>query len=62
MGKKETHMDTFIIGHIDSGRSTTVGYLIYKCSVINKRAIKKIEKEAAEMGRAPSSTPGSWIN
>ncbi|KAF5927584.1 hypothetical protein HPG69_016224, partial [Diceros bicornis minor] len=36
--------------------------IIYKCGVINKRTIKNFEKKAAEMGKAPSKMPGSWIN
>jgi len=37
--------------HIDSGKSTTTGHLIYKCGGIDKRTIEKFEKEAAELGK-----------
>ena len=48
MGKEKTHINIVVIGHVDSCKSTTTGHLIYKCGGINKRTIKKFEKEAAE--------------
>ena len=45
MGKEKTYMNIVIIGHIDSGNSSTTGYLIYKCGGTDKNIIKKIEKE-----------------
>lgn len=29
-------------GHVDSGKSTTTGHLIYKCGGIDKRTIEKL--------------------
>ena len=49
MGKEKTHINIVVIGHVDSGKSTTTGHLIYKCGGIDKRAIEKFEKEAAEV-------------
>merc|ERR1711977_53559 len=51
MGKEKTHINVVVIGHVDSGKSTTTGHLIYKCGGIDKRTIEKFEKEAAEMGK-----------
>uniref|UniRef100_A0A2K5YU07 Tr-type G domain-containing protein n=1 Tax=Mandrillus leucophaeus TaxID=9568 RepID=A0A2K5YU07_MANLE len=51
MGKEKTHINIVVIGHVDWGKSTTTGHLIYKCGGINKRTIEKFEKEAAEMGK-----------
>ena len=31
-------------GHVDSGKSTTTGHLIYKCGGIDSRTIDKFEK------------------
>ena len=50
MPKEKTHINIVVIGHVDSGKSTTTGHLIYKCGGIDKRAIEKFEKEAAEVG------------
>ena len=30
MGKEKTHINVVVIGHVDSGKSTTTGHLIYK--------------------------------
>ncbi len=49
MGKEKIHVNIVVIGHVDSGKSTTSGHLIYKCGGIDKRTIEKFEKEAAEV-------------
>uniref|UniRef100_A0A8P0TFZ5 Tr-type G domain-containing protein n=1 Tax=Canis lupus familiaris TaxID=9615 RepID=A0A8P0TFZ5_CANLF len=59
MGKEKTHINIIIIGHVDLGKSTTTGHLIYKCGGIDKRTIKKFEKEAAEMGKG--SFKYAWV-
>jgi elongation factor 1-alpha len=51
MGKEKTHINLVVIGHVDAGKSTTTGHLIYKCGGIDKRVIEKFEKEANEMGK-----------
>jgi len=51
MGKDKLHVNLVVIGHVDSGKSTTTGHLIYKCGGIDKRTIEKFEKEANEMGK-----------
>lgn len=35
-----------IIGHVDSGKSTTTSHLICKCGLIDKRTLEKFENEA----------------
>lgn len=40
----KTHINVVVIGHVDSGKSTTTGHLIYKCGGIDKRTIEKFEK------------------
>uniref|UniRef100_A0A8I3MLB8 Tr-type G domain-containing protein n=2 Tax=Canis lupus TaxID=9612 RepID=A0A8I3MLB8_CANLF len=52
MGKEKTHINIVVIGHVDSGKSTTTGHLIYKCGGIDKRTIEKFEKEA--LAKSPS--------
>merc|ERR1712216_824749 len=59
MGKEKTHINVVVIGHVDSGKSTTTGHLIYKCGGIDKRVIEKFEKEAAEMGKG--SFKYAWV-
>ena len=51
MGKEKDRLNLVVIGHVDSGKSTSTGHLIYKCGGIDDRAIAKFEKEAQEMGK-----------
>jgi len=59
MGKEKVHINIVVIGHVDSGKSTTTGHLIYKCGGIDKRTIEKFEKEAQEMGKG--SFKYAWV-
>jgi len=59
MPKEKIHISVVIIGHVDAGKSTTTGHLIYKCGGIDKRTIEKYEKEAAEMGK--QSFKYAWV-
>ena len=59
MGKEKEHINIVVIGHVDAGKSTTTGHLIYKCGGIDKRVIEKFEKEAQEMGK--SSFKYAWV-
>jgi len=49
--KDKPHLNIVVIGHVDSGKSTTTGHLIFKCGGVDDRTIEKFKKEAAEMGK-----------
>jgi len=57
--KPKIHINIVVIGHVDSGKSTTTGHLIYKCGGIDKRTIEKFEKEAQESGKG--SFKYAWV-
>jgi len=57
--KEKIHINIVVIGHVDSGKSTTTGHLIYKCGGIDDRTIAKFEKEAQEMGKG--SFKYAWV-
>ncbi|KAL6097669.1 asap1 [Pungitius sinensis] len=59
MVKEKTHVNVVVIGHVDSGKSTTTGHLIYKCGGIDQRKLEKFEKAAAQMGK--SSFKFAWV-
>jgi elongation factor 1-alpha len=59
MGKEKLHINLVVIGHVDSGKSTTTGHMIYKCGGIDKRVIEKFEKESAESGKG--SFKYAWV-
>ncbi|CAG5896157.1 unnamed protein product [Menidia menidia] len=49
MAKEKTHVNVVVIGHVDSGKSTTTGHLVYKCGGIDQRKLEKFEKAAAQV-------------
>jgi len=59
MPSEKVHVNVVVIGHVDSGKSTTTGHLIYQCGGIDKRTIEKFEKEAQEMGKG--SFKYAWV-
>lgn len=59
MGKEKPHINLVVIGHVDSGKSTTTGHLIYACGGIDPRVIERFEKESAEMGKG--SFKYAWV-
>jgi len=59
MPKDKIHINLVVIGHVDSGKSTSTGHLIYKCGGIDKRTLEKLEKEATEMGKG--SFKYAWV-
>lgn len=59
MAKEKLHLNLVVIGHVDSGKSTTTGHLIYKLGGIDKRVIEKFEKEASEMNKR--SFKYAWV-
>lgn len=59
MTEKKEHLNLVVIGHVDCGKSTLTGHLIYKCGGIEKRVLEKYEKEAEEMGKG--SFKYAWV-
>ena len=57
--KDKKHINLVVIGHVDAGKSTSTGHLIYKCGGIEKRVMEKYEKEAAETGKG--SFKYAWV-
>jgi elongation factor 1-alpha len=55
----KTHINVVLIGHVDCGKSTMCGHLIYKCGGIDKRTVDKFEAESASMGNA--SFKYAWV-
>ena len=59
MGKEKIHCNLVVIGHVDSGKSTSTGHLIYKCGGIDERTIEKFEKEAKLINK--ESFKYAWV-
>lgn len=50
--KEKTHLNLVVIGHVDSGKSTTTGHLIYKCGGLSSRELQKISETAENMSKS----------
>jgi len=57
--KEKTRVNLIVIGHVDSGKSTSTGHLIYKCGGINERELQKLETEAKLINK--ESFKFAWI-
>lgn len=49
---KKEHINLVVIGHVDSGKSTTTGHLIYKLGGIDARTLEKLAERANELGKS----------
>jgi elongation factor 1-alpha len=51
MAKKE-HLNLVFIGHVDAGKSTSVGRILYETGAISEQTLNKLKEEAAKVGKA----------
>ncbi len=51
MADKKPHMNLIFIGHIDHGKSTTVGRLLYETKAVSEQDMKKLKEEVAKYNR-----------
>ncbi|KAK0206794.1 eukaryotic polypeptide chain release factor 3 [Desarmillaria ectypa] len=50
-GSVKEHLNIVFIGHVDAGKSTMGGNLLYMTGMVDKRTMEKYEKEAKDAGR-----------
>jgi peptide chain release factor subunit 3 len=48
---RKERVNIVFIGHVDAGKSTIGGQLMYLTGMVDKRTLEKYEKEAKEKGR-----------
>ena len=51
MAKQKPHINIVFVGHVDHGKSTTVGRLFYDSGVVDEQTMKKLEEKARELGK-----------
>jgi len=51
MANIKPHLNLVFIGHVDHGKSTTVGRLIYDTGNLDEQAMKKLKELAIELGK-----------
>lgn len=52
MAKEKPHMNVVFIGHVDHGKSTTVGRLMFDGGAVDEVTMRKLKEKAAELGKA----------
>ncbi len=52
MAKEKPHLNIVFVGHVDHGKSTTVGRLLYDSGIIDEQTLRKLKEKAKELGKA----------
>jgi elongation factor 1-alpha len=52
MSEGKEHLSLVVTGHVDAGKSTTTGHLIYKLGGISEREMQKLRSLAEEQGKS----------
>ncbi len=52
MAKEKPHINIVFVGHVDHGKSTTVGRLMYDSGNLDEQALRKLKEKAQELGKA----------
>lgn len=52
MSEDKKHLSIAVVGHVDAGKSTTTGRLIFELGGINERKMKELQKRADEEGKS----------
>ncbi|PIG85574.1 hypothetical protein AARAC_007344 [Aspergillus arachidicola] len=59
MPREKSLITIVVLGHLDHGKSTTAGRLIYECGGVSRNTIAEYEKKAAGLGKA--SFKYAWV-
>lgn len=51
MAKEKPHMNLVFIGHVDHGKSTSVGRLLFDAGTIDEQTMRKLKEKAQELGK-----------
>ena len=52
MAKGKVHINIVFIGHVDHGKSTTVGRLLYDTKNIDEQTMRKLKERAQQLGKS----------
>ncbi|RLG61218.1 translation elongation factor EF-1 subunit alpha [Candidatus Geothermarchaeota archaeon] len=59
MADKKPHLNLVVVGHVDHGKSTLMGRLMYDIGAIDPRIIQRYEEEAKKIGK--ESFKYAWV-
>ena len=51
MADKKTNINVVFVGHVDHGKSTTIGRLMYDSGVLPEQELQKLKEEAQKVGK-----------
>jgi len=51
MAKGKTHINLVFVGHVDHGKSTTVGRMLFDSGSIDEQTLRKLKEKAEELGK-----------
>eukprot|EP00484_Ammonia_sp_Unknown_P021695 CAMPEP_0197023800 /NCGR_PEP_ID=MMETSP1384-20130603/4440_1 /TAXON_ID=29189 /ORGANISM="Ammonia sp." /LENGTH=886 /DNA_ID=CAMNT_0042452067 /DNA_START=14 /DNA_END=2674 /DNA_ORIENTATION=+ len=57
--EEKPHINLVVIGHVDAGKSTLMGRLLYEYGMVNNKTMHKYKKESSETGK--SSFAYAWV-
>lgn len=57
--KKKDNANFVVIGHVDAGKSTLMGRLLFEMGVVDDRTMRTYRKEAEKIGK--SSFAFAWV-
>ena len=52
MAKEKPNMNVVFVGHVDAGKSTIVGQLMFQSGIVSEQEMKKLREEAEKHGKA----------
>ncbi|HIJ11658.1 TPA: translation elongation factor EF-1 subunit alpha [Candidatus Woesearchaeota archaeon] len=52
MAKEKEHINLVFIGHVDHGKSTTVGRLLFDTGNVDEQAMRKLKEKAQQLGKS----------
>ena len=52
MAKGKVHINIVFVGHVDHGKSTTVGRLLYDTKNVDEQTMRKLKEKAQQLGKA----------
>jgi len=59
MSQQKPHLNLVVIGHVDHGKSTLVGHLLFRLGFVDEKTIKMLEEEAKKKGK--ESFKYAWL-
>lgn len=52
MAREKPHLNIVFVGHVDHGKSTSVGRLLYDTKHVDEQTLRKLKEKAQELGKA----------